>query len=279
MKKAAVNRLKNEDGASLVAAILFFVLCGVGASVILAASSASAGKMQQVPVANQKRFAVESAAAFLRDELADQASIVKIKEVMVDDSREEEIQDDIDWYYVGPKKNLQNESSWQPFGTGGSESLLDSMIQELYVPMAENKTTENGTAESENAENETAESTSEKTVTLSVQKENGGSNAGALEQLSSSARISMDTDYQLTAWITDLQTDEEHPEDRCERKLTVPAKIQEDVDVQVETGEDTDEEGNVTDEWEITTTTRLTTIRWERGTIEKTIPGEQEDAK
>lgn len=269
MKKAAVNRLKNEDGASLVAAILFFVLCGVGASVILAASSASAGKMQQVPAADQKRFAVESAAAFLRDELADQASIVKIKEVMVDDSREEEIQDDIDWYYVGPKKNLQNESTWQPFGTGGSESLLDSMIQELYVPMTEN----------EDAESNAVKNSSEKLVTLTVQRNSEGSSSGSLEALSSSAKFSMDEDYQITVLLTDLQTDEEHPEDRCERKLTVPAKIQEDVDVQVETGEDTDEEGNVTNEWEITTITRLTTIRWERGTIEKTIPGEQEDAK
>ena len=37
--------LGSETGASLVAAILFFVLCGVGASVILAAASASAGKI------------------------------------------------------------------------------------------------------------------------------------------------------------------------------------------------------------------------------------------
>ena len=52
--------LGSETGASLVAAILFFVLCGVGASVILAAASASAGKMQRVPETDQKRFAVES---------------------------------------------------------------------------------------------------------------------------------------------------------------------------------------------------------------------------
>lgn len=63
--------LGSETGASLVAAILFFVLCGVGASVILAAASASAGKMQRVPETDQKRFAVESAATFLRDEMRD----------------------------------------------------------------------------------------------------------------------------------------------------------------------------------------------------------------
>lgn len=67
MVVTAGKRLKSENGASLVAALLFFVLCGVAASMILAAASASAGKMQQVPVTDQKRFAVESGAAFLRE--------------------------------------------------------------------------------------------------------------------------------------------------------------------------------------------------------------------
>ena len=73
--------LGSETGASLVAAILFFVLCGVGASVILAAASASAGKMQRVPETDQKRFAVESAAAFLRDEMRDSQNKITITDV------------------------------------------------------------------------------------------------------------------------------------------------------------------------------------------------------
>lgn len=36
------RRIKNQDGASLMAALLFFVFCGVGASIILASASASA---------------------------------------------------------------------------------------------------------------------------------------------------------------------------------------------------------------------------------------------
>ena len=80
--------LGSETGASLVAAILFFVLCGVGASVILAAASASAGKMQRVPETDQKRFAVESAAAFLRDEMRDSKNKITITDVKVEDSRE-----------------------------------------------------------------------------------------------------------------------------------------------------------------------------------------------
>ena len=80
--------LGSETGASLVAAILFFVLCGVGASVILAAASASAGKMQRVPETDQKRFAVESAATFLRDEMRDSQNKITITDVKVEDSRE-----------------------------------------------------------------------------------------------------------------------------------------------------------------------------------------------
>lgn len=33
------RRMKNQDGASLMAALLFFVFCGVGASIILASAS------------------------------------------------------------------------------------------------------------------------------------------------------------------------------------------------------------------------------------------------
>ena len=43
------RRMKNQDGASLMAALLFFVFCGVGASIILASASASAGKIRHLP--------------------------------------------------------------------------------------------------------------------------------------------------------------------------------------------------------------------------------------
>ena len=101
MVVTAGKRLKSENGASLVAALLFFVLCGVAASMILAAASASAGKMQQVPVTDQKRFAVESGAAFLRDELSDSKTAVKITDVRVVDSREEEPDYSEEYVYTG----------------------------------------------------------------------------------------------------------------------------------------------------------------------------------
>ena len=37
--KRVFSCMKNQDGASLMAALLFFVFCGVGASIILASAS------------------------------------------------------------------------------------------------------------------------------------------------------------------------------------------------------------------------------------------------
>lgn len=254
MNRAAWKRLKNEQGASLVAAILFFVLCGVGASVILAAASASAGKMEQVPDADQKRFAVESAAAFLRDELRSTENIIKIKEIMVEDSSEpDEVDDEVTYFYVGSSKKTGQESSWQPFGEE-KESVLDSFIQELYVPMDDAAQHDSGTSE-------------EKTFTLSVQTP-GSAESQNMQKLQAKVQLSMSSDYQITAVISDMETDEEHEEERCRRKLTVPAQVLTETDVVVENFTETDEDGNVTDEWSITTTTRLTTIWWERGKIE-----------
>ena len=51
-------RMKNQDGASLMAALLFFVFCGVGASIILAFASASAGKIRHLPREDQKRLSL-----------------------------------------------------------------------------------------------------------------------------------------------------------------------------------------------------------------------------
>lgn len=261
--KKLTETLKREDGASLVAAILFFVLCGVGASVILASASASAGKMQQVPAADQKRFAVESAAAFLRDELTRKENIVKIKEVMVKWSNSNEIEDTLDYYYVGQEQKENRESSWVKF-SDTDPSVLDDMIRYFDNPLTER---DDSSAAGSKTDQET-------TIPVSVEK-GAGTGTASVDALKTSVRLSMDSNYRITAVISDTATDAEHPEDLCQRKLTVPAQTQETIDVEVEEHQETDDEGNVTDEWTKTTITRLTTIRWERGTIEKIHPEEE----
>ena len=100
---------------------------------------------------------------------------------------------------------------------------------------------------------------------------NSGSGAGQedLKKLKADIHVSMSSDYGITAVISDAETDTDHPEDLCRRKLTVPSKVQTDTDVSVEHNETKDADGNVIEEWTITTTTQTTTIRWERGTIEE----------
>ena len=249
MVVTAGKRLKSENGASLVAALLFFVLCGVAASMILAAASASAGKMQQVPVTDQKRFAVESGAAFLRDE--------------VSDSREEEPDYSEEYVYTGGE-------------TLDDDSILGSCIKQVYTSLAEEDGQNGSFSEQEgNAQNGSSPETAEQDFTFSVQlTQTDGTQTSIkdLDQLQTAAHLTMDPQYNITVDISDTQTGDDHPENRCERKLTVAAKVHVDEMEEEEEHEETNENGDVISEWTITTTTRITQIYWERGRIEQTHP-------
>ena len=235
------KRLKSEEGASLAAALLFFVLCGVGASVILAAASSTAGKMRQVPDVDQKRFAVESAAAFLRDELRDDKNVVTVKEVLVEDSRmPEPVSDQLSFSLAGGSGEEKN-------------SLLESYVRANYEPLGNADPGGDG---------------SERELSVSVASQRGTEPEG-MDKLKANVHISMNSDYSITAAVSDAETDADHPEDLCRRKLTVPARAQTDDDVSVEHNETKDADGNVIDEWTVTTTIQTTTIRWEWGTIEE----------
>ena len=257
MVVTAGKRLKSENGASLVAALLFFVLCGVAASMILAAASASAGKMQQVPVTDQKRFAVESGAAFLRDELSDSKTAVKITDVRVVDSREEEPDYSEEYVYTGGE-------------TLDDDSILGSCIKQVYTSLAEEDGQNGSFSEQEgNAQNGSSPETAEQDFTFSVQlTQTDGTQTSIkdLDQLQTAAHLTITVD------ISDTQTGDDHPENRCERKLTVAAKVHVDEMEEEEEHEETNENGDVISEWTITTTTRITQIYWERGMIEKTHP-------
>ena len=248
MVVTAGKRLKSENGASLVAALLFFVLCGVAASMILAAASASAGKMQQVPVTDQKRFAVESGAAFLRDELSDSKTAVKITDVRVVDSREEEPDYSEEYVYTGGE-------------TLDDDSILGSCIKQVYTSLAEEDGQNGSFSEQEgNAQNGSSPETAEQDFTFSVQlTQTDGTQTSIkdLDQLQTAAHLTMDPQYNITVDISDTQTGDDHPENRCERKLTVAAKVHVDEMEEEEEHEETNENGDVISEWTITTTTRI----------------------
>ncbi len=313
MKMAAVTRLKQEDGASLSLALLFFVICGVAASMILAAASATAGKMEQIPAADQKRFTVESAAAFLRDELKYTGNTIKIKEVQViDEKNSYNNWDDVTYYFLGKDGTLSDENSWQKIDSSDSSaaSLLAAYVINYYVPLGLDEDSEeetedtdelegsdasadsgtsgdseknDGSADSENEivnEDVGSESKDKSRVfMISVNVEDAQEGEGQTAQkLQAKVEFTMDSDYGITAVISDAVTDvKKHPEDLCKRVLTVPAKVETETDVDIQHETEDDEDGIVTDEWNVITTTRWTTIQWQKGTI-KTVKTETSES-
>lgn len=262
MVVTAGKRLKSENGASLVAALLFFVLCGVAASMILAAASASAGKMQQVPVTDQKRFAVESGAAFLRDELSDSKTAVKITDVRVVDSREEEPDYSEEYVYTGGE-------------TLDDDSILGSCIKQVYTSLAEEDGQNGSFSEQEgNAQNGSSPETAEQDFTFSVQltqTDGTQTNIKDLDQLQTAAHLTMDPQYNITVDISvhdrgmTIRKTGVTEADCCAKVHVMKWKRKKNTKKQMRTGD-------VISEWTITTTTRITQIYWERGMIEKTHP-------
>lgn len=300
------RRMKNQDGASLMAALLFFVFCGVGASIILASASASAGKIRHLPREDQKRYAVDSAAAFLRDELQKTENIVKIKEVIVHDSRDDDIEDNFYCYYVGSQKNMDNEASWQKFyatdaGTTGTVgAILDSLIVDIYKNNEYGKQTERDDASEEemrtggsnrglNGSLDGISRTSDadtvyKEFTLTVKK--SGTSGNEIAPLKTNVRLWMADNYKITAVISDTLTAEDKKEERCERRLELEALASTQRWKNIVSGNEGDSDdsgetglaaagtkggdsGGEDDSYTITTTTIITTIRWQNGTIEK----------
>ena len=267
--KQVFRRMKNQDGASLMAALLFFVFCGVGASIILASASASAGKIRNLPGEDQKRYAVDSAAAFLRDELQKTENIVKIKEVIVHDSRDDEEDDEDNFYcyYVGSRKDTDNEASWQKFyGTdsglsnaeGANSAVLDSLIVDIYRNNEYRKLADGDDASEEDM--------AYKDFTLSVKK--SGTSGNTIDPLKTSVRLWMTDDYKIKAVISDTVTADDKKEEQCEKRLELEAAHSSESETVTVSGDD-DEDSDDGDSYTITTTTIITTIRWQNGTIEK----------
>ncbi len=283
--KQAANRLKQENGASLALALLFFVICGMAASVILAAASATAGKMEQIPSADQKRFTVESAAAFLRDELMSTENVIKIKEVQVVNEHDStENSDTVTYYYVGKDKNLSDETSWTKISDSDA-SILASYVKKYYVPLGveedsddlEDPDGSSGTGSSEDEIIEEDSTDPEREFVLSVNVSSDASLDSA-QILQAKVQFSMASNYGITAVISDLVTDtEKNPEDLCQRVLTIPAALEEETDVDIRHETEEDDNGITVEEWNVITTTRWTTIQWQRGTI-KTVKTETNES-
>lgn len=123
------NKLKSESGASLAAALVIFLICSIGASMMLTAAMAFVRKTERTAEKAEERSTVRAAAKLLRDELTDERNVVKIKETAGMAAEYTEIQ----YYYVGADGDPDEEASWQEFHPDENEAVLDSLIQEIYT--------------------------------------------------------------------------------------------------------------------------------------------------
>lgn len=60
------RKLKSEKGASLILALLLFLVCAVVGSVVLVAATTSAGRMSEMPKMDRRYYSVVSAAEVVR---------------------------------------------------------------------------------------------------------------------------------------------------------------------------------------------------------------------
>lgn len=86
-------KLRSDSGASLSFALLLFLVCTVIGSVVLAAGTASAGRMSQLGESDQRYYSVASAAQLLAKELTDKEVRI-IRECVETTTTPYKIQDD-----------------------------------------------------------------------------------------------------------------------------------------------------------------------------------------
>lgn len=188
MKQTKKQHRKSEEGAILLAALFFFALCGMGAALVLASSGSFLRTAKTGTQSEQKRFAVESAAAFLRDELSSPDTIVKIKEEA----------EQVTFFYVGKEEKEENEAEWIAFSENKAGGVLDSLIRDAYRTDGKRVRT--------------------KEIVLSVEMPDGNSKK-ELEPLKAHVKLSMNEAYQITAIVSTA-------EQEYKRKLVLPAQVE-----------------------------------------------------
>lgn len=74
-------KLRSQRGASILFALLFFIVCAVIGSMVLAAGAAAAGRLADMEKMDQRYFAVTSAAKVLEHQLNDPSAVVTRRKV------------------------------------------------------------------------------------------------------------------------------------------------------------------------------------------------------
>ncbi|MEG1067678.1 MAG: hypothetical protein RSD90_03430 [Anaerovoracaceae bacterium] len=72
------QKIKAQNGATILLALLFFLLCAVAGSVVLAAGSASGGRLAGIDELQQSYYTVTSAAQVVRDEIDGESFLYEV---------------------------------------------------------------------------------------------------------------------------------------------------------------------------------------------------------
>lgn len=184
------NKLKSRSGASLAIALLLFLICSIGVTMLLAAAMEFVPKRERWPV-------MEMAASFLSEEIADEKNMVKIVEIPGKHAGHGSIR----YYYVGVDGDPDEKETWQRFETGSESGILDSLIREAYVSQ---KTPEE------------FDQTKEKKLQISLgTAEETGEPAVAAE-------LWIEADYTIHAILSDIA---EAADGYQEKELRIPAEV------------------------------------------------------
>ena len=70
MRNAVKRKLKSNEGASLMVALLFFVVCAVIGSIVLTAATVGSGRVNGIKKYNQNYYALKSATAIFDEEFS-----------------------------------------------------------------------------------------------------------------------------------------------------------------------------------------------------------------
>ena len=96
------RKIEDRSGASLSVALLFFLVCAIVGSVLIAAASVSMGRMKNIADGEQERYALDSAMEMLAEEMqggeitltASMDSAIQVRENSTDDDDDSEDNED-----------------------------------------------------------------------------------------------------------------------------------------------------------------------------------------
>ena len=82
MTQAIKKKLRSNEGASLMVALLFFVMCATVGSIILAAATASSGRLANLRKEDQSYYAISSAADLFAEMMEGKTVVIQMKKTV-----------------------------------------------------------------------------------------------------------------------------------------------------------------------------------------------------